>query len=230
MPTKKTHLSGAAKRKKPRIPPHKKAVTRAKKATLVGPVPPIHALPALLPEVGPYSHLDSEGVYFHPDFDPHVPIKNKRVDAELKVAMVNYLLDVPHVAQCREHFNVPAVSWYAMRNRCPLFKLLVEAARDLGMENLEDEAYRRAVQGVNKGVWHQGERVGDELVYSDGLLSLLLKARRPERFTERTHTAISGKDGGPIEILDAKVTLNTILIRHTEVERRRNKSDSGGNV
>jgi hypothetical protein len=48
-----------------------------------------------------------------------------------------------------------------------------------GWAMLESVAYQRAVNGVEKAVWYQGEKVGTEIEYSDRLLSEMLKARVP---------------------------------------------------
>ncbi len=48
-----------------------------------------------------------------------------------------------------------------------------------GWQTLEGAAYSRAVHGVQKAVYYQGEVCGYETVYSDGLLSQMLKARVP---------------------------------------------------
>jgi hypothetical protein len=50
-----------------------------------------------------------------------------------------------------------------------------------GVDRLEDEAHRRAVEGYNpRPVYHKGKKVGEIREYSDSLLALLLKSRRPE--------------------------------------------------
>lgn len=49
---------------------------------------------------------------------------------------------------------------------------------------LEPEALRRAVEGTDKAVYHNGEVVGYEKQYSDTLLIFLLKAARPEKYRE----------------------------------------------
>src|SRR5215468_7479743 len=58
-------------------------------------------------------------------------------------------------------------------------------------EILEDEAIRRAVEGVPKGVHYQGQECGTETVYSDGILMFLLRGANPEKYRERT--GVSGK-------------------------------------
>lgn len=71
----------------------------------------------------------------------------------------------------------------------------LEAAADV----LELEARRRAVEGVEKGVYHQGIRMDSEVVYSDGLLTTLLKAKRADEFAERKQ--ITGAGGKPLTVV-----------------------------
>ncbi len=62
------------------------------------------------------------------------------------------------------------------------FELAKEDAADI----LEAEAYRRAVEGVEKPVgWYKGKPGGTVREYSDILLIFLLKALRPEKYRER---------------------------------------------
>lgn len=61
------------------------------------------------------------------------------------------------------------------------------------VEELEAEAYRRAVTGVQKPLVSAGKYVTDVTEYSDSLLTLLLRARRPERYRERHTVEHSGE-------------------------------------
>ncbi len=45
---------------------------------------------------------------------------------------------------------------------------------------LEDEATRRAIEGVKKPVYQGSKKVGEILHYSDTLLIVLLKAQAPK--------------------------------------------------
>ena len=48
-----------------------------------------------------------------------------------------------------------------------------------------EEAHRRATEGVDKAIYHQGKICGYVREYSDQLLIMLIKADEPERFTDR---------------------------------------------
>ena len=60
-----------------------------------------------------------------------------------------------------------------------------EEAHSEAVQMLEDEATRRAVEGVSEDIYYQGEVVGTKLNYSDTLLIFLLKAAKPEKYRER---------------------------------------------
>ena len=74
---------------------------------------------------------------------------------------------------------------------------------EAGTDVLEDEARRRAVEGVKRPIYHAGKRVGYVMEYSDKLLIDQLHARRPEKYRERQAIEHSGPDGGPIRFMPA---------------------------
>jgi hypothetical protein len=53
----------------------------------------------------------------------------------------------------------------------------VKLSTEVGALQLESAAISRAVRGVDKDVYYQGDVVGSETQYSDGLLTTLLKGR-----------------------------------------------------
>jgi len=69
-----------------------------------------------------------------------------------------------------------------------------------GIDRLEDEVHRRAVEGVDRPVYQGGVRVGEIKAYSDSLLTLLLKSRRPEVF------ARSYDVSAPVDVKSLRVT------------------------
>lgn len=78
-------------------------------------------------------------------------------------------------------------------------QLLEDARQDYAECTLVPEAHRRAVEGVDKGVYFQGIRVATEAQYSDGLLMELLKVHdhrfRPHQIVEnKPSNAVSQDD------------------------------------
>lgn len=71
---------------------------------------------------------------------------------------------------------------YVWRRSDSGFKAAWLAAEEAGTDLIEEEAFRRAVKGVEKPVYRGGEVVGHVADYSDTMLMFLLKSRRPERY------------------------------------------------
>lgn len=91
--------------------------------------------------------------------------------------------------------DVGRSTFYQWRASDAEFNEAVNEAIEAGTDRLEDEAFRRAHDGSKRPIYQGGKRVGIELVYSDTLLMLLLKARRPNKFRERTTPEIAGTKG-----------------------------------
>jgi hypothetical protein len=70
-------------------------------------------------------------------------------------------------------------------------------AYESGVDTLEDAAIRRAVEGVKKPVYQGGVLVGTVTEYSDTLLGLMLRGKRPKVYNTGRHEH-TGKDGGAI--------------------------------
>ena len=69
---------------------------------------------------------------------------------------------------------------YLWRQQDPQFAQKWDEAVAEGIDCLEEEARRRAVEGVKRPVYRGGVFVGEITKYSDRLLIFLLKTRRPE--------------------------------------------------
>lgn len=74
---------------------------------------------------------------------------------------------------------------YELRKSDPEFAAAWDDSLERSADVLEAEARRRAVEGVVKPIYQGGELVGTERVYSDTLLVVLLRGRRPEIYSER---------------------------------------------
>lgn len=80
----------------------------------------------------------------------------------------------------------------------PGFHELAMDALEEFNDMLEQEAIRRAVEGVEEPVFHRGDVAGFVTKYSDTLLAKLLTGRRPEIFGNKTE--VTGASGGPLTI------------------------------
>lgn len=75
---------------------------------------------------------------------------------------------------------------YRLRKTNEKFKKEWDEAEQEACDRLEEEARRRAVDGVKKFVYYKGKPVGKINEYSDLLLICLLRAHRPEKFDRRS--------------------------------------------
>jgi len=115
-----------------------------------------------------------------------VRAKHAFLSAYAEWANVSYACKVAGVARA----NI-----YHWQEHDPEFALAFQQANDAATERLEREAWRRAVEGSpyeRTSYWH-GEPVGTDrkIEYSDQLMMLLLRARRPDTYREKVDVAVS---------------------------------------
>jgi hypothetical protein len=91
-----------------------------------------------------------------------------------------------------------------------------DEALEEAYDRLEQEAWRRAIVGTQRPVFHKGEPVGTVTEYSDRLLELLLRAHRPGKYELRQRLEHSGPGGGPIAIDEPRDELAQKLLDMAE--------------
>jgi hypothetical protein len=92
---------------------------------------------------------------------------------------------------------------YLWRQEDPEFAAKWDEAVAEGIDRLEDEVYRRAVEGVKRPVYRGGVLVGEITKYSDKLLMFLLQRRRPEVYA-RSHGASGNVDTKVLSVEEAR--------------------------
>jgi len=97
--------------------------------------------------------------------------------------------------------GVSPVIVYKWRKEDEEFAKAWAEAVEVGTDTLEDAVLRRARDGVEKPVFYQGEQCGSVQEYSDTLAAFMLKARRPEKYKERTATELTGANGAPLPLV-----------------------------
>jgi hypothetical protein len=97
-----------------------------------------------------------------------------------------------------EEADVSPATLERWRAASPEIDAQIREAMEAGTDLIEDEARRRAVDGVDEPVFQQGECVGFKRVYSDGLMQMILGGRRPSRYG-KSRVEHSGPDGAPIQ-------------------------------
>lgn len=83
-----------------------------------------------------------------------------------------------------EQAGVSRSSVYRWQELDDAFAAAYREAEIEATETMEAEAYRRAMKGTSKPVFHQGVQCGVIQDYSDVLLIFMLKARAPEKYRE----------------------------------------------
>jgi hypothetical protein len=87
----------------------------------------------------------------------------------------------------------------------PEFAKAWDDALEEATDELEEAARQRAM-GYKRDVWFQGQCVGETTEYSDAMTALLLKAHRPDKFSDRHAIEMSGQQGKPLEIVHYDVS------------------------
>ena len=90
------------------------------------------------------------------------------------------------------------VWFYEERKNDETFAAAWDEALETAIDAMELEARRRAVEGVEKPIIGRVGKDQDGIIvtvreYSDSLMTLLLKAHRPDKYRERTDVQHSGK-------------------------------------
>jgi len=99
-----------------------------------------------------------------------------------KAAFLDLLAETGNVSSAAKACNLPRRTLYCCRATDPAFAAAWDEALEIGLDALEDEAIRRAREGVVEPVFQAGLHCGNVRKYSDLLLIFLLKSRRPHRY------------------------------------------------
>jgi hypothetical protein len=81
---------------------------------------------------------------------------------------------------------------YKHRDRNAAFRRKWEAALNLGIDRLQDDAIRRALHGTERAVFREGKQVGAIRQYDNRLLQFLLRSHRPSIYAAPPQSAPDG--------------------------------------
>lgn len=126
------------------------------------------------------------------------PAEKVREVAAGKQRFLNALAESGNIGASAKKARVPRRTVYDWRASDPDFASTWDAAVELGVDALEDEATRRAKDGTLRPVFQGKEHVGDVREFSDTLLIFLLKGRRPGKFKDRIEAEHTGRGGSPL--------------------------------
>jgi hypothetical protein len=100
------------------------------------------------------------------------------------------------------------------------FRVAWEDARLVAVSVLEDEALRRAVNGVKKPIYQRGKLVGEVRDYSDTLTIFLLKNWHPGRYMDRVRQEVTGRGGAPVAVEPVPEDLSPLNVEELEFLRK----------
>ena len=103
-----------------------------------------------------------------------------------------------NIKRAADFTGINSANHYNWMKSDPAYRAAAEIAFEEASDLLENEAYRRGHDGVDKPIFYQGVQCGVIREYSDSLLTLLLKARKPHVFGDKIKQEITGKDGAPL--------------------------------
>jgi hypothetical protein len=115
-----------------------------------------------------------------------------------KEEFFGYLREGWSVTASAGKIGVSRQAVYALRLSDGEFASEWEHAYEAGTDVFEDEVKRRAIEGTDKPIFYQGEVVGHVKEFSDTLLIVALKARRPEKYRDNSKVELGGVGGGPV--------------------------------
>ncbi len=128
---------------------------------------------------------DSRRIGSLPDFVPASP--RERHDGwtpEKQVAFIDALAETGCVTEACERVGQSPSTAYRLRRRVDAysFRAAWDAALDYAIRRLSDAAFSRALNGVARPVFFQGEQVGERRYYDERLTMFLLRYRDPDTY------------------------------------------------
>lgn len=111
---------------------------------------------------------------------------------EKDIAFLAALAATCNVTKACAAAGVGRMTAYDWRTADPDFAKRWEDAMRIGAESLEDEAKRRAFDGVDEPVFFQGMATDTVRKYSDTLAIFLLKGAMPDKYRENSKLELSG--------------------------------------
>ena len=120
--------------------------------------------------------------------------RKRQIAAPKKAAFLSAYAEVGNVTHAAKIAKCDRGTVYRWLDD-PVFAKAFADAGEQATEVLEAEARRRAVDGIDKPVFHQGIQCGTVREYSNTLLIFLLKGRKPEKYRDNVKTEHVGRVG-----------------------------------
>ena len=137
------------------------------------------------------------------------------INSKDKNDFLNYYIQYGTISKAAKKAGISRQTHYdwLKNDKKGFYRRAFELADKMAADLLEEEAFRRAVEGDLQVVYYKGEEVGRRRVYSDQLLSILLKGKKPQY---RENTEINNNIS--VELSDA------VSAAQTRVKKGMNES------
>jgi hypothetical protein len=143
-----------------------------------------------------------------------------RADIRLKAyqKFISCLAQTGNVRFAASEAKIDYSTVYKRRNTDLEFAMLFEEALDIAADQLEGEAFRRAMEGWDENVFGKDGYVGTVKKYSDTLLIFLLKGRRKKIYGD--NFKLSGDPESPLVINADNLTREELLAEIAATSQR----------
>jgi hypothetical protein len=104
------------------------------------------------------------------------------INSKDKNDFLNYYIQYGTISKAAKKAGISRQTHYdwLKNDKKGFYRRAFEMADQMAADLLEEEAFRRGVEGDLQVVYYKGEEVGRRRVYSDQLLALLLKGKKPQ--------------------------------------------------
>lgn len=132
-----------------------------------------------------------------------MPNKTKRTPARVEKFLA-ILRRRANVSEAAAAIGVGRTAIYSWRASNQQFASAWDDAIEDAVDELEAEAWRRAVHGVDRPITWKGEITGTAKEYSDRLLECLLRANRPRKYCERSQLTVKADESFAELLVEAR--------------------------
>lgn len=109
----------------------------------------------------------------------------KFIRAKEKNKFLNWVVELGTVSAAARKMGLSRQAHYFWMHEDSDYRRAYQRAREMANDLIEEEAYRRGVEGEEVEIYYKGEKVGTKKVYSDTLLAILLKGAFPDKYKDR---------------------------------------------
>lgn len=156
----------------------------------------------------PYRFMNDQPKSPEPPFTPvAVRARHDGWSAEKQFDFIEALAQCACVEEACARVGMGRTAAYALRTRSDAtsFRIAWDAALDVAVRRLSDAAFSRALNGIARPVFYQGELVGERRFYDERLTMFLLRYREPARYGKWLDGVISQRspDGAAQSLTEA---------------------------